>query len=394
MLCTSHRLTVFFFVIALYFTIKFLFLANEDYITSTDYKNLPFDAAAALITRSPGLSGSTGDVDNPVTVTTIDPLIKLLKNNCLSDNLGVPDYVKSVDCSGVDFFCDELNCRNLLHGNDKDIYILAKDFMIRHPKSPASDESYINATRNCAEFKQSRGYHINPVTLESANFPIAFTILVHSGAEQIERLLRSIYRPQNVYCIHVDGKASKTLHTAAAAIAACFDKVFIASKVTKIIYAGFSRLQADLYCMEELVNRSHYWKYLINLEAQSFPLQTVEEMVKILKIYNGANDIEGIYGRRVIKWRFEREWIENFESVSLNKTGRPNHKPPHEIDIVRGSAYGIFSREFLDFALNDQKAHDLLEWSKKTYSPDEHFWATLHHAYTNPHLHAPGSYKG
>ena len=44
--------------------------------------------------------------------------------------------------------------------------------------------------------------------------------------------------------------------------------------------------------------------------GQAFPLRTVEETVRILKIYNGSNDVEGIYGRRVIRQRFELEWIE------------------------------------------------------------------------------------
>jgi len=75
-------------------------------------------------------------------------------------------------------------------------------------------------------------------------------------------------------------------------------------------------------------------------------------------------------------------------------TGAPNPRPPHEIDIVRGSAYGIFSRKFVEFVVNDRRAKDLLEWSQNTYSPDEHYWATLHHTFYNPHLHTPGGYAG
>jgi hypothetical protein len=48
----------------------------------------------------------------------------------------------------------------------------------------------------------------------------------------------------------------------------------------------------------------------ILLTGQAFPLRTVEEMVRILKIYNGSNDFEGIYGKKVIRSRFELEWIE------------------------------------------------------------------------------------
>ena len=44
--------------------------------------------------------------------------------------------------------------------------------------------------------------------------------------------------------------------------------------------------------------------------GQAFPLKTVEETVRILSIYNGSNDFEGIYGKRVLRMRFEIEYIE------------------------------------------------------------------------------------
>jgi len=51
---------------------------------------------------------------------------------------------------------------------------------------------------------------------------------------KVERLLRSIYMPQNVYCIHVDAKSPSHVHQAAAAIANCFDNVFIASRLESV----------------------------------------------------------------------------------------------------------------------------------------------------------------
>ena len=54
----------------------------------------------------------------------------------------------------------------------------------------------------------------------------------------------------------------------------------------------------------------------------------------------------------------------------------------------------MFSRAFVEFLLTDKKAQHLLDWSRTTYSPDEHYWATLHHTYSNPHIKSPGSYTG
>ena len=36
------------------------------------------------------------------------------------------------------------------------------------------------------------------------DFPLAFGLMVYHNFEQIEQLLRVIYRPQNYYCFHVD----------------------------------------------------------------------------------------------------------------------------------------------------------------------------------------------
>ena len=95
--------------------------------------------------------------------------------------------------------------------------------------------------------------------------------------------------------------------------------------------------------------------------------------------------------------RFTLEYEEvnvNTSKRRIQKTGGNNPPIPHGIDFVRGSVYGIFSRGFVEFILTDPMAHDLLQWARKTYTPDEFYWATLHHTYHNPNIHTPGGYSG
>ena len=82
-------------------------------------------------------------------------------------------------------------------------------------------------TRDCDKFVETRGYITSPSSEEEKNFPLAFDILVFKDIEQFERLLRAVYRPQNIYCVHVDKKAKSTLHKAVGEIAGCFDNVFV-----------------------------------------------------------------------------------------------------------------------------------------------------------------------
>jgi Core-2/I-Branching enzyme len=209
--------------------------------------------------------------------------------------------------------------------------------------------------------------------------------------------LRAIYRPHNVYCVHVDARSSSDFRAAISSLVACFDNVRLASKLERVVYAGFSRLQADINCMKDHLRSplsSVNWRYLINTAGLAFPLRTNAELVRILRLYNGSNDNEGIYGRRIHRTRFEFDYIENTAECWIKKSGRRNPPPPHDIDIVRGSAYGVFSRNFVKFIVEDQRARDLLEWSRRTWSPDEFYWSTLHHTYSNPHLPTPGAFSG
>jgi len=57
---------------------------------------------------------------------------------------------------------------------------------------------------------------------------------VDGTAVQVERLLRAIYMPQNFYCIHIDSKSPTRVHRSAAAVASCFDNVFIASRLESV----------------------------------------------------------------------------------------------------------------------------------------------------------------
>jgi Core-2/I-Branching enzyme len=67
-------------------------------------------------------------------------------------------------------------------------------------------------------------------------------------------------------------------------------------------------LQADIDCMKDHLSRpaAVRWRYLLNVAGQAYPLRTPEEMVDILRIYNGSNDIEGLSYRRRIFSRFSK----------------------------------------------------------------------------------------
>ncbi|XP_013379216.1 beta-1,3-galactosyl-O-glycosyl-glycoprotein beta-1,6-N-acetylglucosaminyltransferase 3 [Lingula anatina] len=288
------------------------------------------------------------------------------------------------------------SCRKLFEGDQKEIRRMKKHMSQFTPKV-ITDQEFVMLTKDCEIFQKEHRYSMT-VNEEEKNFPIAFSILLYKDVVQAERLLRTIYRPHNVYCLHVDAKSQPSVLRAVEGIARCFHNVFIATRLEEVIYAGYSRLQAEINCMNDTLHRKEEWKYYINLASQAFPLRTNREMVQILKLYNGANDIEGITGARLqsVSQRFNFHWklTRNGAIYKLERSKIKKNPPPYNITIVRGSAYGIFSRNFVEFILHNPAARALLSWSRDTYSPDEFYWATLHHLMYNPHLKTPGGYAG
>jgi hypothetical protein len=111
------------------------------------------------------------------------------------------------------------------------------------------------------------------------------------------------------------------------------------------------------------------WKYFLNLASTEFPLRSNYEMTQILKLYNGANDIEGNF-HNIQYHRFK--YIHKISNKNiLLRTNELKETIPHNFTIAKGLAYGAFSRAFVDFILNNKYSQDLINWSRDTYSPDE-----------------------
>uniref|UniRef100_A0A8C5Q9L6 Glucosaminyl (N-acetyl) transferase 2 (I blood group) n=1 Tax=Leptobrachium leishanense TaxID=445787 RepID=A0A8C5Q9L6_9ANUR len=229
----------------------------------------------------------------------------------------------------------------------------------------------------CEEYITHNHYITSPLSEEEADFPLAYIMVVHKDFPMFERLFRAVYMPQNIYCIHVDVKASSSFLNAVEKLSGCFPNVLLASKTEPVVYAGISRLLADINCMKDLVRSEIPWKYVINTCGQDFPLKTNKEIIHHLKIFYGKNITPGVLppGHAIPRTKYvHREDIVHSFVRRVNVIKPP---PPHNITIYFGSAYVALTREFSKFILEDQRAIDLLTWSKDTYSPDEHYWVTL-----------------
>ncbi|XP_062415022.1 beta-1,3-galactosyl-O-glycosyl-glycoprotein beta-1,6-N-acetylglucosaminyltransferase 4-like [Pungitius pungitius] len=272
-----------------------------------------------------------------------------------------------------------INCQAIY---DLDPVEVGKSMVIRR-KLVVEDqeEALVNLTFNCSSFIESRGYDDVCVSEEERDFPLAYSLVVHKSAVMVERLIKAVYTPTNIYCIHYDQKSPALFISAMEGLARCLPNVFIASKREAVYYGGISRLKADLNCLSDLLVSDVKWKYVINLCGQDFPLRSNIELVSQLRGLNGANMLETsrpsdtkrqrfTFHHKLKHVKFEYKWMPV-------KTGRKKSPPPHGIEVFAGNAYFVLSRDFVAHVDSSAAVKDFLAWSEDTYSPDEHFWATL-----------------
>ena len=85
------------------------------------------------------------------------------------------------------------------------------------------------------------------------------------------------------------------------------------------------------------------------------------------------------------------ERVEYVYNALRQRTERRKGDPPHGLKLSKGSAHISARREFVEFAVNDRRAQDLLLWLRDTFAPDETFFNSLNR---NPALKIPGTYLG
>ncbi|XP_006864190.1 PREDICTED: N-acetyllactosaminide beta-1,6-N-acetylglucosaminyl-transferase-like [Chrysochloris asiatica] len=231
----------------------------------------------------------------------------------------------------------------------------------------------------CHYYTTESHYITAPLSIEEASFPLAYIMIIGHDFNTFERIFRTIYMPQNVYCIHLDKKATFNFKLAVGKLLECFPNAFITSKSEYITYGGISILRAELICMKELIASDVHWKYTINIGDHSFPLKTNKEIVQYLKALKGKNitpHLQSIQkSTERVKYVHTEHRTRTYSSVL--KKHKKKSLPPNQLKIYFGSPYVALTRQFVHFVLFNKIAIELLHWSQDTYGPNEHYWITL-----------------
>lgn len=280
----------------------------------------------------------------------------------------------------------ELDCTVLFDGDDISAITLLQHWT---PPCTYSDADVANFAADCPSFKSRFQFSSSPLSGEEAEFPLAFVLVVEKEAEQVARLFARLYQPQNLYCLTYDNHSSPEFKRAMDSLIDCFpDSIVTPSEKRDIFWADFSILAATMDCLEVLARHKprHRWKYVQILSWNDIPLRTNLEMVRILKLFDGANDVE-LSGGQADRFRYYH--VDGSLDETKGDMKRP--VPPDGLIVYKGSYAATMSRDFVSFLLENPAAKRFLEWSNCTWAPEEQFWSTLVH---NVQLNPPGAFPG
>lgn len=108
----------------------------------------------------------------------------------------------------------------------------------------------------------------------------------------------------------------------------------------------------------------------MNVVSTEFPLRTHGELMQILSIYNGSNDVEIIRNFKYLEERVFSIWREDLKKNKMIQTGKSKSPPPY-FEIAKGYSFSVLYRDFVNYAVFDSRAKEFLKWLEDTWAPDE-----------------------
>ncbi|TKR80098.1 hypothetical protein L596_014227 [Steinernema carpocapsae] len=254
-------------------------------------------------------------------------------------------------------------------------------FSIENPERVVLD-SKEKFKADCDSIFSRHYFAQKPLSQEEADFPIAIARVVYRDYYFLEQMLALQYSPQNSYCFALDKKADEDFKMSIRSLASCFPNVYVPETEYDIDNLGHNMNLAHWECVKEIRNVS--WNYLHFMQNHDIPLRTNLETVRILKIFNGSNDVE--FGPFPKGERVSKDSSFTFESLKLFKNETLNTN--ETLKLAKGGVQSAFSRAAIDFMLSELNVVNLLtELNKGGRCVDETFSATIQ---TDPTIALPG----
>ena len=273
------------------------------------------------------------------------------------------------------------DCKLLRSDNRREIQRVKTE--IESWRSSQSEKEWRESLSDCKTVVKdfSNNFYNSPTEVD---FPIAYIMVVYTNPRQMVRLIKTLWRPQNLFCIHPDAKQSEEFIGVFRQLAKCLDNVFLPRKLEKVYYQHHTIMDSQMNCYEDLMTYpATRWKYVINICGRELPLKTNREIVESLTKLKGHSAVETL--QRVntdsksylARDRFQWKAEESYNTGKLYYTRDRLEKPP--MPIYMSTNFIAATRQFVQFFLTDKRAIEFRNYLRDVKIPEEEFYASLIH---------------
>lgn len=223
---------------------------------------------------------------------------------------------------------------------------------------------------------------------------IAFLLTLNGRAiRQVYRLIKSLYRPNHFFYIHIDAR-QRYMFRELLSLESKFSNIRLARQRYATIWGGASLLKMLMAAVKDLLQLQWDWDYIINLSESDFPVKTVDKLVRFLTANSGKNFVKS-HGRETQRFIQKQGLDKTFVECDTHMWRIGERELPENIQIDGGSDWLALSREFVRYVVeeNDELVQGLLKIFGQTLLPAESFFHTVLrnsrfcHTYIDNNLH-------
>ena len=211
-------------------------------------------------------------------------------------------------------------------------------------------------------------------------------ILAHDTTSiiQLARLVNKLNHTDSLVYMHIDIKSDLNIfvnHFNA------YSNVRFINKRVNIKWAGYSMIEAEQYCFEQILLEEPNFDYLNLLSAQDYPIRPIEEFHQFLidnigKAFMHCLDVE-------TEWEEAKERVTRYHLINYNFKGKyflenilnklsPKRIVPYNMVIKGRSQWFTISKKHVIYIVNELNINKkFVRFFKLTWAPDEIIFQTL-----------------
>uniref|UniRef100_A0A0N5BIF9 Uncharacterized protein n=1 Tax=Strongyloides papillosus TaxID=174720 RepID=A0A0N5BIF9_STREA len=253
--------------------------------------------------------------------------------------------------------------------------VIARKYGFQRKKYKSKQD--IDLEMSCSAIKKRHFFPTKEFhTIEEENFPLAYSMLVYKNYYQLELQLSLTYSQYNHYCFIIDSKSNSLFHEQLIKLGSCFENVYIMKKEFTLDSNGKNYANGHMECLRHLISKN--WNYVFLLQNHDFPLKTNLQLIRILKLYNGASDFQMVPGY-LERIDIYNDW--SFTNLKIFKNFSKNYNEngyPYWLNFVKGFSEVTLSRIDVNYMFDELDLTTLLnELNYHKHGIDEMFWSTI-----------------